>query len=278
MFDMMQHNLLAKSEARKELLRKQIGKYFVAEAREDGTRLFIRELSDFSDVVTKEGWWNIFTISKYPVTKGIYVCRLDEVTSDKDNFIMFIVSPSRNLGEINLNSVAWDYLFKSNEFISEFVVKHKDFINVDALIEKFGDLLNKRKEDYIKIPSLRPFYPGDSQFFASTLLLEFLSGNITLEEIEEPLLLPTEIEAVIDDIFCNISKYKKENPKMIAQMCNNNICLLHRDVENYIYRKVDEYDSLLAENKVAGKATTILEKINDIFDYREIEKENGAES
>ena len=75
--------------------RHNIGKYLICESREDGsTRLFIRNVTNvIEDSYKKEGWWNTFTITENPTSKGLWLAKAVEYRLDEASTPMRYVVP-----------------------------------------------------------------------------------------------------------------------------------------------------------------------------------------
>ena len=101
---------------------KQTGKLIVATVQKSGdTRLFMRSINPITDMRNKNGWWNTFTISKKPCDAGTYICKIDEVRSDKDGYPIFVVHPVVHVDENIICSNELTYVFGlSNMFTEDF--------------------------------------------------------------------------------------------------------------------------------------------------------------
>jgi len=80
------------------LSKTEIGKFILCEAREDNTtRLFIHQFSSLSSILTKDGWWDTFTVTEIPCNKGFYLCMIQDFKIDRNDFLNCIVYPSKYL-------------------------------------------------------------------------------------------------------------------------------------------------------------------------------------
>lgn len=112
-----------------------IGKYLICEAREDNaTRLFIRSAPNpLQDAYTKCGWWNTFTVTDKPVSKGIWLAKVIKYRLDRNGYLNLKVEtllPVDNIKFSDLfswepygtwNSDAWWLMMScSNMFLKEY--------------------------------------------------------------------------------------------------------------------------------------------------------------
>lgn len=251
------------------------GKYIFCEAKEEGdTRLFIHQLCIATDVMRKNGWWDTFTISETPCKKGITLCSIREFTQDKTGYLMLIVVPVKHLGlTIDEQSAAWDYLYRSGNFSSQYMNhSHANRWNEEALNEKFADLFKSEKEIFLNNPIMKKYYLGDYVFFSRLLLNKWILDEITLDDIAEPLNTKFGIEMLAEDLFKNRKKYAETHPRLVSKLPMNDGYLYLGDVESFLRRKQWEYEDLLAEGLV-NPVDHLFDRIEEICVYREKEKE-----
>lgn len=244
-----------------------IGKLFLCESREDNsTRLFIHTFSWFKNALTKDGWWNIFSITKTPTKKGFYICKLTKTKIDKNEYLNFIMEPVKYLGEfVNEESPAWDVFFKTGKFARDYYSVHYTIrFNTDNLFKLYEKELDeflqkglgKEESSYIM------FY----QFF----LNKFLADEISLKEIEKALNEKYDIEKLAEDIISALkgknSKFE-EYPLLLKKIPKDNFqdCYTTENVISYLQRKSYEYDSLNlgTENNILKRTESVLQYWDD---------------
>ena len=245
------------------------GKFIFAEAREDNaTRLFIHQLDEFADVLGKKGWWDTFTISEKSCKKGIHLCKVMKVTTDKEGYLMLIVSPYKFLGEtIDETSPAWDYFFLADIFAKDYVSnEHAFHWNEEAIVKKFESLFEEKK-------SLQKEQTFFGQFFRATVLFEeWLNDNITLDDIANALNEKLPMEVLAEDLFKNRKIWEQSHPRLVSKLPIKDGFLRLSDIENFLQRKQWEYEDLLKEGVVNPKEH-LFDQIEEICIFREKEKE-----
>lgn len=170
------------------------GKYFICEAREDGdTRLFIRTVTDMlTDAFKKEGWWDVFTVTRKPVSKGIWLAKAIEYRTDRNGHLNLVAEPIMPMDDIQFHSLfsfkangtwesvaCWLIVSESHMFFDSYGFQHHGIFNpnLDALVAKFPELKNMSLQEMGEI-----------------MLGKFLEGETTLKEIEDCLNELTEFD------------------------------------------------------------------------------------
>lgn len=262
----------------KRLNETESGKYIFAEAKEDGTtRLFIKRLNIFSNVTTKDGWWDTFTITEKPCNKGIWLCRILKFTQDKDGYLMCIVYPVKNLGMIiDEESCAWDYFMRTKEFSTQYVSNH--------LITRFNctEVENQCYEfwKHMDTPAMKEYYKKQGvpmyMVISSCVLNAFLDDKITLNQIEGWLDTPEGFEALALKIKDNLQEYSESYPLMIGKLkalATDGYISIDK-IEDYVRRKYWEFDTLKRDGKITSELeeTQAFERIEVVIQYWEDDK------
>lgn len=159
------------------------GKLIIAKSQANGdTRLFVRSLNPYTDIRTKEGWWNTFTITKKPCSPGTYICKIVKVRADKDGYPIFVVEPILSINEKMLISDEMMYVFGlSTLFTEEYIEYFKGFnvLHFNKQIEGFGKIDDTNFLSY-------------NVAVAAKCVDLFLAGKVTKEQIIAWLHEPTE--------------------------------------------------------------------------------------
>ena len=141
-----------------ELNKTEKGKMILCESKEEeSTRLFIHQFNSLMSCLTKDGWWDTFTVSKEACNKGFYLCEIDSFRIDKNGYLNVVVLPKKFLGEIiDEDNLAWDFFFRTNLFCSKYAIsKNKERFNIDYLYGKFesefSSIIEEDKKKYDKI-------------------------------------------------------------------------------------------------------------------------------
>ena len=267
------------------------GKYVICEARENNsTRLFIRDVSDIhtDTILRKNGWWNIFTVTKNPVSKGLWLAEVDKYYLDKNGFINLRVETIIPMDDIKYyklfsldtdgtwNSIAWWLMMVcSNTFLPEYKFdhyqRHNHKPNIDALINHFPELEGKCTEEIGKI-----------------MLNKYLRNETILEEIEECLNAPSEREVLIKRIQRAVASGKVEKefgemyPNFAKKITNNALdgdFVIYEKIDNYLTRNICIYNDLVREGKIEGdiiidcETPKPLDAIESVLVYRKVLKE-----
>ena len=235
------------------LSKTEIGKFILCEAREDNiTRLFIHKFNSWSSVMTKNGWWDTFTISVEPCKKGFYLCMIQDFRIDRNGFLNCIVFPSKYLGNfINEDLIGWDYLFYCRKLSKEYISQHyRTRFNIDNL----NQIYKVKFED--------SGYPNMESFIFS----EFMLGKITLDEISVALKEKYDIEKLAEDINKNTQKYSEKYPLLIKKLPKEDVFgyNMHtvKTTVNFLEIKCMDYDRLKL-----GKESDVLVCVEAVLQY-----------
>lgn len=233
-----------------------IGKFILCEAREEkATRLFIHQFHSFASMLTKNGWWDTFTITKHECVKGFYLCTIDEVRNDKDGYLNFVVTPKKYLGSTtHEDSIAWDYLFWTGKFADEYTnryLKFKRRFNVLNLERTFA----------------KGFEESGFQKIANYIFREFLGDRLSLEDIATALEEKYDIEKLAENIHANIATYAENYPLFVKKIPHEQSYGRDRyrtaDTVDFLKRKSQEYDTLRL-----GEENGLLERVEAVHRYR----------
>lgn len=193
------------------LKKDEVGNLVLCENREEkATRLYIHRFDAIDDAYKKGGWWDTFTVSRSVCDKkGFYLCEIEDFRIDRNGFLNMMVVPKYYLGtEIDVDSDAWDYFFGSGLFTYHYKSNyryHRTRFNVDALYEMF-------KEDIVRIEKSKRECLGD-QFVSSWrevacfIMEQYISGKITMEQIEQALNEKDDLEKLAEDLNSQLSHY-----------------------------------------------------------------------
>ena len=156
----------------------------------------------------KNGWWDTFTISETPCKKGITLCSIREFTQDKTGYLMLIVVPVKHLGlTIDEQSAAWDYLYRSGNFSSQYMNhSHANRWNEEALNEKFADLFKSEKEIFLNNPIMKKYYLG----LMNIKTIYLMKQNIQLKELQQSLYLIIEIKPLLQVYLMVLQNQEKQ--------------------------------------------------------------------
>ena len=159
------------------------GKLIIAKSQANGdTRLFVRSLNPYTDIRTKDGWWNTFTITKKPCTAGTYICKIVKVRADKDGYPIFVAEPILSIDEKMLFNEEMMYVFGlSTLFTEEYIEYFKGFnvLHFNQQIETFGKIDDTCFLNY-------------NVAAAAKCVNLYLAGKVTKEQIIAWLNEPTE--------------------------------------------------------------------------------------
>lgn len=243
-WDSFQVNILSETE---------IGKFILCEAREDNTtRLFIHRFNKWVSAVTKNGWWDTFTISTKPCNKGFYICSIQQFRIDRNEYLNCIVFPNRYLGNtIEEDSIAWDYLFRTGKFSKEYKSENwRPRFNIGNLQKKYA--VTFKESGYTKIDCF--------------IMDEFMHDKINLEDIASALEEKYDIEKLAEDIIKHQQKYIKDYPLLIKKLPSE-------DKFGYRYYNPSDVvyfleDKRLEYNKLKlGEETNMLNRVEAVLKY-----------
>lgn len=263
------------------------GKYLLCEARKDGaTRLFIRNTTNsFADTLNKSGWWDTFTVTKTPVHKGIWLCRINHMRNDRKGYLNQEVETVLPINDVKFhtlfdfsstngtwNSVAWWLMIVcSNLFLDKYNFETTSRNpNIEALREAFPEDL-KETVSYKEVGKI--------------MLFKYLRNEVTLEKIEECLNTPTEWESFVIEVQTAVArhtveeKFSKSYPLFAKKVRNNTVdegdLFVRRDnVESYLIRQLDSYYMLVKTGKLpVVNDLSWLDQIEAVLKYRKALKD-----
>ncbi len=262
----------------KDLLNKtEIGKYILCESREeDSTRLFIHRFSVASNLVTKDGWWDTFTITKTPCKKGMWICSIINFKIDRNGYLNVIVNPEKYLGEtIDEDSAAWDYFFKTGLFSSEYFISGRYYrFNVEHL----RSLVDTEIQPLVLAEKacLGENYISSARLYDKYIFGKFMNDEFSLEYIANALDEKDSWEKLAEDLTKNISsgtdKYA-EYPLIVSKLPKNKWNYYTTEcTEEWLNRKFWEYDSLKL-----GEEKDVLNRVSAVLEYYEEKKRKEKE-
>ena len=229
------HNAFTKDR----LSKTEIGKFILCEAKEDNTtRLFIHQFSSLSSILTKDGWWDTFTVTEIPCKKGFYLCSIQDFRIDRNEFLNCIVYPSKYLGEtIDEDLIGWDYLFYCGKLSREYASQHyRARFNMDNLYKMYK--IKFENSGYRDI---------DSFLFA-----EFIFDKITIEDISVALEEKYDIEKLAEELNNNIHKYSEKYPLLIKKLPKDDFygyAYTTKTTANFLETKNNDYNRLKLGNE-----------------------------
>lgn len=259
-------------------------KYVICESRKGyDNRMFIRDVSNaWDDGLKKKGWWNTFTLSTRPVAEGLWLCQVDHYRIDSNGYINLIINPLVEMPEVKFhfgwwekeegtwNSPAFNLMFNGNrKWLPEYKFPQFKKGNVREFISRFP---RYTYEDYYGY-----------EYMCNLLLMDYIKGDISLEEIESALNEPTDHEKFIRQIQLAVAKGKAKemfpnHPLFAEKICrpeNSASRLLgdrytgFREVEDYVERNLRSYEQLVKEEKMnAIDSSDDLDKIEAVLAYR----------
>lgn len=259
-----------------EMKQEEIGKLIFAVAKEDDTtRLFIKRLCVVSDVMRKEGWWDMFTVSNVPCRKGVWSCRIDNIRLDKNGFPMMEVTPLDYLGEsINSDSAAWDYFSRSSMFSKFYTTNHyKSRFNVQEVEERFYSLWKHLDTEETKEEYKMQYIPSYC-IPAIGLWRAFCDGKLLLEEVEDALNTPQGFEAMAINLLNNQKEFTEKYPLMMGKIRKMSDGYLYKnDVYDYLFSRYYAASAMQKEGKLDKELEGVFELIEaSIAYYAELKK------
>lgn len=254
-----------------DLKREEVGKLVLCESRkfENATRLYIHRFDSIDDAYKKDGWWDTFTISESKCNKaGFYLCEIKDFRIDRNGFLNMVVIPKHYIGtEVNMDSDAWDYFFGSGIFTFYYKSHHRYHqtrFNISALHKMFEDDVKRIKESEMEFP-----YRKISYF----ILEQYISGKITMEQIEQALNEKDDFEKLAEDLNFQLSRYgiSEKNkyaayPLLLKKLpTDNGIFKGYYTTDctmKYLDRKNYEYDHLKL-----GTESELLARVEAVLQY-----------
>lgn len=272
------------------LRKESIGRVVLCSAREqNATRLFVR--SFVSDESTKQGWWNMFTRSRTPFKKGYHFVTIKEFKFDKNEHINMIVEPLYFIGEyVNLNLYAWKYLQHpvviNGEITNIFSSGFCDIERADISIF-FTDRYFDRHDNKMNLIDM--FYDDAKSYCISKnvpvdigtyLFNKFVTGSITIEEIQSVLDMGTKLEreigAISESIENGDAAFIEKYPNFAAA-CNKHFEEPSQSFELFLKDLMDAYNSLFKDDldkslPTAGRAEKVLIWRKDAKERKKLER------
>ena len=265
---------------KKDLNKKfNIGKLIICEARDLTGRLYIRTLDDVRDYFSKDGWWNMFTLSSSEIDKeGIWLCRIKRFTYDKDGYPMNIVYPVRYIGTeafVRNNMNAMFLLSKSKEFA---VSKDFSCISTDHDRYTYYDPYSAGAYDILYDGYHKELYWLNEIRFAKHVLEEYIAGNVSLPDINSA------VTAESVEFYWTVTEFEKRCSEIrYARRYRDIYPLVYKKYASneeecwseFINRMMNAYDNLLYEGKVnkiepydfTDTQMDLLDMINEVCKY-----------
>ena len=261
------------------------GRYVICESRKgfEGGRMFIRVVtSTMSDALRKKGWWNTFTISKFSVPCGIWLCRIDSYRVDSNGFVNMIVEPIAEFPEVKFhfafeenngtwNSPAIHFMFGGKNFMPEY---------------RFPQI---RKSNFAEFRKRFPQYAeltGDA--LRDAVLRDWLRGDVELKELEDALNTKTDWENLVrrvqTAVAYGVTKGEfPEHPNFAEKVARPENSALwgrtssrligYKEVEDYLRRNIESYRDLVRDGKMEPiDSDEPLDQIEAVLVYRKEQK------
>lgn len=252
---------------------KSVGQYIFCRAREDWTtRLFVDGMCDATNLITKDGWWDVFTVvdRSKPQMRGLYICKILDYHFDKIGFINSKVEPVKAITDEDLASGnEFLRLFHMTEYFPEYyrldLAKITRY-NIDALYEAY----DKEYQEYIRTRNitLRPTDRASKHHYFAKMIFEMLiMGGITIPRINELLRTMFPMEVLAEDIANRYETYYKENyPTFYGEIKRKQIPLWNRrEVVYYLEDRSLQFGKMASSGK--------LEYVDDIIRQVELIRE-----
>lgn len=245
-----------------QLNKTEKGKMVLCESKEnDSTRLFVHRFSSWADFVTRNGWWDTFTISNTTCKTGYWLCVIDSFRIDRNGYLNMLVTPKKHLGEsVDDESIAWDFFYSLGIFCSEYNTSHACArFNTECLFELFKDEFVNIQQD-----TAYPMYKTKGMIIFN----KFLNDETNLETIEKALDEKMPIEKLVDEIGdCLRSRKiddKFKNYELIFEKLRNAVGQYPTsyNIQSWVMRKYWEYDDLKL-----GTETDYLKRIMAVLQY-----------
>ena len=237
---------------------KQQGRLIIVEAREDNaTRLFIQSLYDFENMERKTGWWNTFTICDAPQKAGLYIAQIRKVRQDKKGYPNFIahcimeldisdICKGKDMWEIRKRRNAmYDFLKQTGVFTEYYHGSLSGMgYNTTALYRKFNISEKRACVD-----------------MCETVMFEVALGNVTLKEIVDLLLSPTDEKIAHEKYVAMLREFVEQRgekatayPYLVKKL-NRMIELdsewqIKHDIEHIMFDFVTKYDHAVYDGHI----------------------------
>lgn len=120
------------------------GKYVIGTVRGDNdSRIFLKSLNPLEDHQTKNGWWNVFSISNKPVDRGTYIFTITDVTPDKDGYPIYRCQRVKKINDTDVLNLDILACFNVSGLFSESWAGSLNYLNYRYANEQF----EKMKKD-----------------------------------------------------------------------------------------------------------------------------------
>lgn len=248
------------------LNKEEKGKIIFCESREDdSTRLFIHRLSYMMNALTKNGWWDTFTISSQKCKKGLYLCVIDSFRVDRNGYLNAIVTPKKYLGEqIDEESAAWDFFFETGLFCRHYhgFRRYHERFNVTHLLSLYEEEVDAIIDEKKKM--------GDDCISAymescNYIFNKFIADEVTLEEIANALDEKTELQKLSEDLTINVARDSEKYsnyPLICKKLPVKDGYYSVFTTEEWLQRKTWEYEDLKL-----GDSKDILDRVEAVLQY-----------
>lgn len=219
-------------------------KHVIASVKNDGdTRLFIRSLDKRTDEAKKEGWWNTFTVSREPLRKGLYICRITDVHRDTNGYPFFFVETVKEIDEEILSSDEMMTFFGVSDIFAEYN-PHTNGYNFDRLIA-VASILDRTIDTY---------YGSYIFTEVAKVVRLYLCGAIDSRTIIDCLNTPTDDQVLekilmekIEDLIHNKDQYRSVYPLLISKLEKIQYQSQARDIIEDLFWK---YDTALSRGRM----------------------------
>ena len=168
------------------------GKFIFARYKGEDKRLYIDQLNIYQNVMHKNGWWNLFSLSNKKIEKvGLYLCTIEAFTQDKNEHDILILSPikfieDKDIRLMQLIICASSEYASSEQESSPFSTLY--YISKLGLLNEWHGLMSFERKENLE------WMKG---WDYNKLLKEFIEGEDieeSLKDIRNKLAMPTKEE------------------------------------------------------------------------------------
>ena len=241
------------------------GKYILCESKHrNQTQLTVKRLNETANGCYEDGWCDTIIMTETPCNEGISICKIDYFKSDDNGHLICFVTPMKEITDLDLDSIVWDYFCKRSLFLAVYKKNSKFYRwNNFELNHRFAYLFKEIDEHEAH---RHPFPIDLEQKKAFVLMDAFLTGIITLEDIEDALNKPFNTEQLANDICLHTATYAVKYPLTIKKIKvkSKNAALSIDEVLEFIKRKYVEYATI-----DLGNETDYLQRVEDVCQYWE---------
>jgi hypothetical protein len=260
-------------------------KYLIAEAENDSdTRLYVRDVSHgLFDAQEDRSWVRMFTITREPVTKGLWICKIMRYKLDRGGHIFAEVQGIKKIrcvyydhGRVDpesyFNSMGWWYFFH----IGKIFIPEYDFTGYFSHTPNISELLNRFPE----------FSTLNQASCCYKVFQKYIRDEITIESITNCLETLGPWDLAVYNAYHAVrsgsvtARYSKKYPILSEKLTKNFIMNSHYsevtiyDIDEYFGRQNQYYHELVMTDKMGQieDQSAIEDRIEAALKYRKEEK------